>query len=220
MKIISPQRAALLVVDVQNDFCHHSGLFGKLGMDLRSVQAAIRRIEELLPVARRSGVPVVFITMEHDAATNSSAWVNRYPTPRADACVAGTWGAALYTISPVEGDHVVVKNRYSPFVGTNIEYLLRAQERTSLVVTGVATNICVEAVLRDGFCRDYDVVLVEDCAGAYSERAHDSAVENTRSFLGRVVNSETLKQYWRSLSDHQKINAQADPQSRCLLSDK
>jgi nicotinamidase-related amidase len=94
----------------------------------------------------------------------------------------------------------VTKHRYSPFVGTNIEYLLRARERKSLLVVGVATNICVEAVLRDGFDHDYDVVLAEDCAGAYSERAHQSAVENTKSFLGRVVQSEMLIEHWRSLS--------------------
>jgi ureidoacrylate peracid hydrolase len=197
-RILSPQQAALLVVDVQNDFCHQDGLFGKSGMDMSGVQRATGQIAALLPVARQSGVPIIFIVMEHDAGTNSSAWINRHPTPRADACVTGTWGAALYTLVPDRGEPVVIKHRYSPFVGTNIEYLLRARERKSLVVTGVATNICVEAVLRDGFARDYDVVLVDDCAGAYSERAHQSTVENTRAFLGRVVPSAVLKEHWRS----------------------
>ena len=96
-----------------------------------------------------------------------------------------------------KGEPVVKKHRYSPFVGTNIDYLLRARERKSLLVTGVATNICVESVLRDGFMRDYHVVLVEDCAGAYSERAHQSTVENVKAFLGRVVDSGTLLRHWR-----------------------
>lgn len=198
-RILSPDWAALLVVDVQNDFCHKDGLFGKLGLDMSGVQAAARRIAALLPAARRAGVPVIFVTMEHEPLTNSSAWVHRYPVPRADACVAGTWGAALYEVTPAPGEPVVVKHRYSPFVGSNIEYMLRARQRMSLLVTGVATNICVESVLRDGFMRDYHVVLVEDCAGAYSERAHQSTVENTRAFLGRVLQSETLLQAWGEL---------------------
>ena len=198
-KIISPDWAALLVVDVQNDFCHQDGLFGKLGADLKSVQAAARRIAALLPVAREAGVSVIFVTMEHDARTNSEAWTHRYAAPRADACMAGTWGAALYEVAPAPGEPVVVKHRYSPFVGSNIDYLLRARQRKSLLVTGVATNICVESVLRDGFMRDYHVVLVEDCAGAYSERAHQSTVDNTRAFLGRVVPSETLLRHWASI---------------------
>lgn len=194
--IVSAQSAALLVIDVQNDFCHEDGLFGKLGLDMSSVQRAAKKIATLLPFARRAGVPVIFVVMEHDPNTNSAAWINRYPAPRADACVAGTWGAELYVVKPTKGEPLVVKHRYSPFVGSNIEYLLRAKERKSLIVTGVATNICVEAVLRDGFVRDYDVVLVEDCAGAYSERAHQSSIENTLAFLGRVVKSEALQDLW------------------------
>lgn len=188
--------AAMLVVDVQNDFCHQDGLFGKLGTDLRAVQAAARRICELLPRARAAGVPVIFVRMEHDPHTNSTAWNQRYAVPRNDACVAGTWGAELYEVQPLAGEPVVVKHRYTPFVGSNIEYVLRARERRSLLVTGVATNICVESVLRDGFVRDYHVVLVDDCAGAYSEQAHRSTVENTRAFLGRVVDSSTLVRLW------------------------
>lgn len=196
-KILSADWAALLVVDVQNDFCHQDGFFGKLGMDMNAVQNAARRIAKLLPIARRAGVPVIFVTMEHDSLTNSSAWIHRYPSLRADACVAKTWGAELYEVQPAKGEPVVVKHRYSPFVGSNIDFLLRARERKSLLVTGVATNVCVESVLRDGFMRDYHVVLVEDCAGAYSERAHQSTVENTRAFLGRVVQSEILQEHWR-----------------------
>jgi ureidoacrylate peracid hydrolase len=197
-RILSADWAALLVVDVQNDFCHQDGFFGKLGLDMAAVQNAAKRISELLPTARQAGVPVIFVTMEHDVLTNSPAWINRYPSPRADACVAGTWGAQLYEVRPAEGEPVVVKHRYSPFVGSNIDFLLRASERKSLLVAGVATNICVESVLRDGFMRDYHVVLIEDCAGAYSVRAHQSTVENTKAFLGRVVRSETLRKHWNA----------------------
>ncbi|HYD57623.1 MAG TPA: isochorismatase family cysteine hydrolase [Burkholderiales bacterium] len=197
-RILSPRSAALLVVDVQNDFCHPDGFFGKLGFDLGAVHAAVARIEALLPEARRAGVPVIFVAMEHDPRTNSPAWVARYPAPRADACVAGTWGAQLYRVTPEAGEPLVIKHRYSPFVGSNIEYLLRATERRSLLVAGVASNICVEAVLRDAFNRDYDVALVEDCAAAYTPGEHQSTVSNTRAFLGRVLRSEVLVEHWKA----------------------
>jgi ureidoacrylate peracid hydrolase len=197
-QIVSPEWAALLVVDVQNDFCHEGGLIGRLGFDMSAAQKAARRIAALLPDARKAGVPIIFVTMSHDPLTNSPAWVHRYPVPRADACVAGTWGAEFYEVRPVGAESVVPKHRYSPFVGSNIEYLLRATQRRSLLVAGVATNICVESTLRDGFMRDYNVALVEDCAGAYTEKAHMATVENVRSFLGRVVDSETLRQHWAS----------------------
>jgi ureidoacrylate peracid hydrolase len=194
--IVSPGAAALLVVDVQNDFCHQDGLFGKSGADMRAVQAAAKRINELLPHARKAGVPVIFVTMEHDPLTNSVAWNQRYAAPRKDACVAGTWGAELYEVKPLPGEAIVAKHRYSPFVGSNIQYVLAARQRKSLLVTGVATNICVESVLRDGFMHDYHVVLIEDCAGAYSEQAHRSTIDNTRAFLGRVIDSTALLRLW------------------------
>jgi ureidoacrylate peracid hydrolase len=78
-RILSPWQAALLVVDVQNDFCHQEGLFGKYRMDMTGVQTAAKQIAALLPVARQSSVPIIFIVMEHDAGTNSPVWVIDIP---------------------------------------------------------------------------------------------------------------------------------------------
>jgi ureidoacrylate peracid hydrolase len=199
-RILSPDSAALLVVDVQNDFCHPDGLFGRLGVDLTAIHIAAKRIANLLTAARKARVPIIFVMMTHDESTNSEAWTQRSPTPREDACLAGTWGAELFEVRPAPGEPIVVKHRYSPFVGTNIEYLLRAKGRRSLLVTGVTTNVCVEAVLRDGFMRDYHIVLIEDCAAAYTAEAHRTTVDNVRNFLGRVVDSDCVRAYWQGIA--------------------
>ena len=196
-QILSADWAALLVVDVQNDFCHPDGLFGRAGFDLSGVHSAVDRMERLIAGARDAGVPVIFIGIVHDITTNSDAWIHRNAQQRADACVAGTWGAEFYRVRPAPDDVVITKRRYSPFVGTDLEYVLRAAKRRSLLIAGVATNICVEQALRDGFMRDYHVVLIEDCAGAYNPDSHSSTVENVRSFLGRVVDLETVRDCWR-----------------------
>jgi ureidoacrylate peracid hydrolase len=199
-RILSADWAALLVVDVQNDFCHPDGHFGRRGFDLSAVHQAVDRLERLLPRAREVGVPVIFIQLIHDAATNSDAWIGRSEHRQADACVIGTWGAELYRLKPTSSDAIVTKRRYSPFVGTDLEYVLRAAGRKSLLVAGVATNICVEQTLRDGFMRDYHVALVEDCAGAYNSKSHSSTVENVKSFLGRVVGSQMVLNCWQHSS--------------------
>jgi ureidoacrylate peracid hydrolase len=196
-QILSPEWAALLVVDVQNDFCHIDGLFGRAGFDLSAVHAAAERLEPLIDCARNAAVPVIFIRLAHDALTNSHAWNHRGERPRADACVEGTWGADFYKVKPAKGDAVVLKRRYSPFAGTDLEYVLRASGRRSLLVAGVATNICVEQTLRDGFMHDYHVVLISDCAGAYESQAHASTVSNVRQFLGRTINSGTACRRWQ-----------------------
>lgn len=196
-KMLSPDWAVLLVVDVQNDFCHPEGLFGRMGFDLSSVHAAVERLKRVIEGARSVGVPVVFVQLVHNAATNSRAWANRSDDMREDACKGGTWGADLYEVGPVDDEPVVVKRRYSPFVGTDLDYILRAAERKSLLVTGVSSNICVEQTLRDGFMRDYHVVLIEDCAAAYSAQSHASTIANVQSFLGRVVTSQSVLENWQ-----------------------
>jgi len=195
-QILSPEWAALLVVDVQNDFCHADGLFGRMGLDLSAAHAAVERLKEVVQGARKTGVPVIFVRLDHNSATNSQAWMHRSDTPREDACVSGTWGAEFFGVFPQEDEPVVVKRRYSPFAGTDLEYILRATQRKSLLVTGVATNICVEQTLRDGFMRDYHVALIEDCSAAYSPEAHASTIANVRSFLGRVTTSKAVLQRW------------------------
>jgi ureidoacrylate peracid hydrolase len=157
------------------------------------------RIASLLTAARKAQVPIIFVMMTHDASTSSEAWTHRFPTPREDACVDGTWGAELFELRPEPGEPIIVKHRYSPFVGTNIEYLLRAKGRRSLLVAGVTTNVCVESVLRDGFMRDYHVVLIEDCAAAYTAEAHRTTVDNVRNFLGRVVDSDCVRTHWQGV---------------------
>jgi ureidoacrylate peracid hydrolase len=195
-QIAKPDISALLVVDVQNDFCHQDGLFGKLGIDMAAAQRAVSRLEMLIDHARKAGVPVIFVRLEHDEHTNSDVWLDRNDVRRLDACIKETWGAEFYRIAPEADDAVVIKRRYSPFQGTDLEYILNAKARRTLLVAGVATNICVEQTLRDGFMRDYNVVLVEDCAGAYSAEAHASTVSNVRSFLGRVTTSEEIISMW------------------------
>jgi ureidoacrylate peracid hydrolase len=195
--ILSPEWAAVQVVDVQNDFCHESGAYGALGLDMGAVQTAVRALASFLERARAASVPVIFTQMPHGTATNSTAWLNRSPLTPPEACVAGTWGAEFYRLQPKDGDTVIGKHRYSPFVGTDLEMVLKAPERRSILATGVATNICVESAIRDAFMRDYNVVLVEDCAAAFDAGEHAATVQNVRKYFGRVLASKTIAAHWR-----------------------
>ena len=197
-RILAPDWAALLVVDVQNDFCHQDGLLGRLGFDLAPIRTAVRALTGFVEQARAAGLPVIFTRMEHEPSSNSSAWTHRNAHRRADACVAGTWGAELYRVAPAPGEPVIVKRRYSPFVGTDLEVMLRAAERRSILGAGVSSNVCVESALRDAFMRDYHVVLVEDCAAAFTESEHAATVHNIRTHFGRVLDSRAIAAHWRA----------------------
>ncbi len=197
-KILSPEWAALLVVDVQNDFCHEQGAFGRLGHDLGLIQASVRALAGFIEEARRAGVPVIFIKTHHGDWTSSQAWLTRGPRRGGELCVPGTWGAEFYGVAPAPDEPVVVKHRYSGFLGTDLEVILRARERRSVLATGVATNVCVESTARDAYMRDYHLVMVEDCCGAVTKAEHEATLHTMRGYFGRVLDSHAIAAHWQA----------------------
>src|SRR5262245_46107840 len=119
--------SVLLVVDVQNDFCHPEGLFAKAGLELRDMQASVEKLLPLIDAARSSGIPVIFVKTFHDAWNNTPGFVERHmrKAVRAEICATGSWGADYYRVQPTNDDCEVVKHRYSAFVGTTLEVILR-----------------------------------------------------------------------------------------------
>lgn len=197
---VAPGRAAVLVVDVQNDFCADQGVFGKAGNDLSMVQAMVPRLERLIEGARQAGVPVMFIQAIYDPVYLPPAWYERnarldFEVPR---CLSGSWGAEFYRVAPLPGETVVVKHRYSAFVGTEVDLLLRSRGIQTVVMTGVATNICVESTARDAFMRNYYVVLVDDCSAAYRQEHHQGTLGNIELGFGVVTTSAALLRTWQS----------------------
>jgi ureidoacrylate peracid hydrolase len=195
-QVIPAADCALVVVDVQNDYCHDDGVFGRAGLPLGAIQGAVERIEHLVGVARRAGVPVIWVRTEHGPCTDSPVWLARGVRAAGVICAAGSWGAEFFRIRPIGGEAVVVKHRYSAFVASPLEVVLRATGRRMLLVAGITTNVCVESTVRDAFMRDWPVALVEDCAAAPSKGEHDSAVYNVRTYFGRVTDAATLEGYW------------------------
>jgi ureidoacrylate peracid hydrolase len=189
-------RCILVAVDVQNDFCHDQGAFGQAGVDLGAIQAAVERLLGLVEAARRAGVPVVWVRTQHDHWTDSPLWLTREVRRSGPICAAESWGAEFYRVVPRPDECVVVKHRYSAFVGSRFEIVLRALARPTLLVTGVATNVCVESTIRDAFMRDWQVVLVQDCAGAPTKAEHEAAVHNVATYFGRVLDAATLEAGW------------------------
>ncbi|MFU8945415.1 cysteine hydrolase family protein [Mycetocola zhadangensis] len=196
-----PAHTALIVVDVQNDFCSPNGSLAGVGNDVSAAVEMVPRLQLLIENARAVGMPVVFIQTIHDETNDSPQWLGRIDagpgTERPGiTCRTGSWGGEFYEVAPQPGDHVVIKYRYSAFVGTNLEILLRTLGVQSLLFTGVATEICVESSLRDGLFADYWVSLVEDCAASYSKAAHDASVAVVGKQFGTVTTSDELASVW------------------------
>lgn len=193
--ILEPSRCALLVVDVQNDYCHPEGALGAAGFDLSAIDRMVDVIEDLSIGARGHGVPVVYLRATHSERTDTGAWRRKSKHSMA-MCREGSWGAEFYRVRPQEGDPVVTKHRYSGFIGTNLEQVLRVLQRSTLVLTGTATNVCVESTARDACMLDYDVVVVSDGVADTDFAAHDMSLKNLHRFFGHVVASSHVLAAW------------------------
>ena len=200
--ILTPSRTALLVIDVQNDFCDPRGATALSGKSVAPCVTMVPRLARFLDEARRMGVRAIFVQMQQTASTDSPAWLYGVGEGRRiEKCAAGTWGADFYVVAPVAGEPVVIKHRYSAFINTDLNTVLKARNIQSVLVCGVATNVCVETTARDAYMYDYYVTMIEDCSAAYEAKLHLGTLDNMRRHFGLVASSKDVIEAWQDLPD-------------------
>ena len=201
---LDPRHAALIIVDVQNDFCHSEGTFGQRGFDMSAAQQAARQTQSAIDLAHQVGVPVIFIQTLHSHWTTDEAWEGRYGNlPGSEGmvnCREGTWGAEFYHVAPGPQDRVVVKHRYSAFLYTELELILRCKGVRTAVVCGVTTDNCVRATVLDAFMRGYHVVVLEDGTACTRPHLHELAIKDMSGKLAIIMPSARLTEFWGSAS--------------------
>jgi ureidoacrylate peracid hydrolase len=183
--------SALLLVDLQNDYLHPEGAIGR-HLDPDAVLAMMGIVEVLRVEAAQAGIPAVFLRTLHTPLTDSPAWLERDSDK---VCREGTFGAGFFLVEPEANDTVLTKHRYSGFIGTPLDQVLRRLGVHTLVIVGVGSNVCVESTLRDAFMLDYRVILVED--GTVGEAdLHEATLENVRRHFGLVVSHRDVVSMW------------------------
>ena len=177
---------ALLVVDMQNGFCHPDGSFDRIGHGLEGAMDAVRTAAVAVGQARRAGVPVVFTRHVYrpGRADEGAALIGNSPElAEVDGLAVSTWDAAVCDELGCGPDDLVVdKVRFDAFQWTSLEPLLRGLGVTRLMICGVVTNICVESTARSAFMRDFPVTLLEDCCAAKTRRLHELSIEVLSSY--------------------------------------
>jgi ureidoacrylate peracid hydrolase len=196
---VDPRHTALLVIDMQNDFCHPDGLAARAGNDVSDIAAMLPRLQQLIASARAAGVRLIHVCQTHDDWNDSAP---RRALPRYKTfypCRAGSWGAEFWGVVPSADDYVLTKHRQSAFVGTPLDLVLRSTGVESLVLTGTNTHVCVDCTARDGFQRDYYVTVVADCTatGTSDPQLQQTALANHNGRYGRVAAFEELMQVWQ-----------------------
>ncbi len=205
-------RAALVLVDMQNDFCHPDGWFARTGVDVSYANQIVPHLQPLLMSARQAEMPVVHLhwgVREDclDMFPGHLAFSQRFghrtglgqtpPGGVGPALVQGSWGAqSISALSPEDTDIVVSKDRFSGFWNNPLDAILRRLDVTTLFFAGINTDRCVMATLQDASFLGYDVVLLEDAVATPSPPAVEQAALTlirelygftcmTRDFIGR-----------------------------------
>jgi nicotinamidase-related amidase len=200
---VDPRHCALLVIDMQNDFLHEQGKARREGSrDLGPMMEMVPRQARVIEAARAAGVPVVFVlqTTLPDQASSSDVWIEARSRARysgQDMCIDGSWGQEVISeLKPAPADHFVKKYRYSGFVGTNLDLLLRSLERRTVVCVGTSTNVCVEATAWDAFHHEYYVVYAADACASWDMALHTSTLTTAANRYATVADVKDLISCW------------------------
>lgn len=197
-RLVGSPGLALLTVNLQNDFCHANGAIAERAPK-EEVEAAVRNAGFLISAARQANVPVLFARTVHNEWTLRGNWLRARVDPDHQAeptwCQEGSWGADWF-IEPDPSDAVITVQRYSAFSQTDLEMILRSRRLGNLLVLGFSTNVSVESTCRDGFVRDFGIILVSDCCAAANRARHDGTVYNIAKHSGATALASEILTLW------------------------
>lgn len=201
---LDPARTALLVVDMQNDFCSTGGFFDGAGHDIAPCRALVPHLARVAASVRAAGALVAFTMTVRTDPQKQRLRPSRHPVEADGAAPAtrgndryapGVWGTAIVDeLTPTEADLVVEKPRQSGFYRTSLAEELAERGIDTVAIAGVTTNCCVDTTARDAFMRDLDVIVLSDAVAAFGQERHlhDATLENLALFFGVVATSGEL----------------------------
>lgn len=221
---LAPEHTALVLIDVQNDFVSPDGATGRREA-MPMVDRATARIPVLLQQARDTGCLVVHVRAEYGQHVRHVGSPYRFPSTRTpegavwsasaaeldgdhafppgevEVCLRGSWGGqVINAVAPRPCEPVITKHRFSAFIDTPLEALLRARGIRTLVFAGVTTNCCIESSARDASMLDFYLVIAEDCVGTKNSvrHLHEASLEQMRTYFALVEPSERIIDAWQA----------------------
>jgi len=205
---LAPEQTALIVIDMQNAYTSLGGYLDLAGFDVSATQPVVTNIIKSIDAAHAAGIQVIYFQNGWDDQyieagglgspnyhkSNALKTMRKKPELQGKLLSKGGWDFALIdALKPLPQDIVIEKPRYSGFFNTALDSILRARGIRNLVFVGIATNVCVESTLRDGFFLEYFGIALKDaCYQAGPQEAHDAALYNIKTFFGWVSDTNSF----------------------------
>lgn len=195
---LDPATTAVLVIDMQNDFCAAGGFYARNGSNVSAFNAITGNVSSLVERARAGGAKVAFARLNYGLPRGPIDQRHNI-MPRGWPSLGkrlqdGTRGVEIVdALKPLAADIVVDKSGYSAFEETSLADTLRAKSVKTVVLTGLVTYACVLATAFSAFDKDFDVVFVKDAVASWGGRLQSETCEIVELLLGVVVVAEEVR---------------------------
>ena len=199
---VAVDETAIVVIDMQNAYASAGGYVDLAGFDIEGAAGTIGQIAKVLETAREAGVQIVYLQNGWDGdyveaggpgspnwhKSNALKTMRARPELQGQLLARGGWDYDLVdALKPKPGDIQLAKTRYSAFFNSQLDSTLRARNIRNIVFVGIATNVCVESTLRDGFHLEYFGVMLEDATHHLGpDFIQAASVYNVEKFFGWV----------------------------------
>ena len=204
----APEQTALIVIDMQNAYTSKGGYLDLAGFDVSATKPVVQNIKKAVSAAHQAGIQVIYFKNGWDNQyreaggvdspnfhkSNALKTMRKRPELQGTLLSKGGWDFELIDeLQPLPQDIVIEKPRYSGFFNTALDSTLRVRGIRNLVFVGIATNVCVESTLRDGFFLEYfGAVLADACHQAGPKEAHEASLYNIKTFFGWVSDTQSF----------------------------
>jgi ureidoacrylate peracid hydrolase len=205
---LAPEQTALIVIDMQNAYTSQGGYLDLAGFDVSKTKPVVENIKKAVDAAHEAGIQVIYFKNGWDQQykeaggldspnfhkSNALKTMRKNPELQGTLLAKGGWDFELIDeLQPTAQDLVIEKPRYSGFFNTALDSMLRCRGIRNLIFVGIATNVCVESTLRDGFFLEYfGVALADACYQAGPVEAQEASLYNIKTFFGWVSDTQNF----------------------------